>query len=96
MVIYQDGDMRLQVRLEACTARLLQSLIAELFQVWGKTAHEHWSTPSGNSTRGNYPEFRIVQAQGGRQVSRVIDHYALIPPSLPARLSGNRRSLRYS
>ena len=80
VLIYRDGASHLQVRLEGRSVWLSQRLIAELFQVSVKTVNEHL----GNiyNERELDPEatirsFRIVQAEGSRQVSRAIDHYDL-------------------
>ncbi|MEO8059978.1 MAG: virulence RhuM family protein [Burkholderiales bacterium] len=80
VLIYQDGATQLQVRLEGRSVWLSQRLIAELFQVSVKTANEH--LVNIYSERELDPEatvrsFRIVQAEGSRQVSRAIDHYSL-------------------
>ena len=80
VLIYQDGATHLQVRLEGRSVWLSQRLIAELFQVSVKTANEH--LVNIYSERELDPEatirsFRIVQAEGSRQVSRAIDHYSL-------------------
>ena len=40
LLIYQDGSLNLQVRLDGQTVWLPQRLIAELFQVSVKTANE--------------------------------------------------------
>lgn len=75
-----DGRTRLSVRVQDGTVWLPQRLIAELFGV---------SVPTTNENLGNiYDEgeldpgatirkFRIVQTEGAREVSRLVDHYNL-------------------
>jgi hypothetical protein len=82
VILYQskDGTTRIEVRLEGDTVWLPQRLIAELFQVSVPTVNEH--------LKGIYDDreldplatirnFRIVQTEGTRQVSRQVDHYNL-------------------
>jgi len=80
ILIYQDGGTRLQVRLEGRTVWLPQRLIAELFQVSVKTVSEHLINIYGEGELdpgATIRSFRIVQTEGGREVSRAIDHYSL-------------------
>jgi hypothetical protein len=80
LLIYQDGATRLQVRIDGQTVWLSQRLIAELFQVSVKTANEHliniYDEGELNS-EATIRKFRIVQTEGSRQVSRLVDHYNL-------------------
>ncbi len=80
VLIYQDGATRLQVRLEGRTVWLSQRLIAELFQVSVKTANEHLVNIYDEGEldpSATIRNFRIVQTEGRRQVSRAVDHYNL-------------------
>ncbi len=80
VLIYQDGATHLQVRLEGRTVWLSQRLIAELFQVSVPTVNEHLAGvyADGELDReATVRSFRIVQTEGGRQVTRSIDHYNL-------------------
>jgi len=80
VVIYRDGATRLQVRLEGRTAWLSQRLIAELFQVSVPTVNEHLAGIYADRELGREAtirSFRIVQREGGRDVSRAVDHYSL-------------------
>jgi hypothetical protein len=80
LLIYQDGATRLQVRLDGQTVWLPQRLIAELLQVSVKTANEHLVNiyEEGELDPGpTIRKFRIVQTEGSRQVSRLVDHYNL-------------------
>jgi hypothetical protein len=80
ILIYQDGGLNLQVRLDGQTVWLTQRLIAELFQVSVPTVNEHLANiydeeelDAGATIR----KFRIVQTEGQRQVTRLVDHYSL-------------------
>ncbi len=80
VLIYQDGATRLQVRLQGQTIWLSQRLIAELFQVSVPTVNEHLSNIYSEgelNQRTTLRNFRIVQTEGPREVSRAIDHYSL-------------------
>ena len=80
LLIYQDGALRLQVRIDGKTVWLTQRLIAELYQVSVKTVSEHLRSIYGEHELGpaaTIRKFRIVQTEGSRQVSRVVDHYNL-------------------
>lgn len=90
-----DGRVRLSVRVGDGTVWLPQRLIAELFGVSVKTVNEHLVNiyDEGELDPGaTIRKFRIVQTEGGREVSRLIDHYnleAILAPfqSLPGTLS---------
>lgn len=82
VVLYQsqDGTTRIEVRLEGDTVWLPQRLIAELFQVSVPTVNEHLKGiyDDGELEPGaTIRNFRIVQTEGSRQVTRQIDHYNL-------------------
>lgn len=80
VLIYQDGGLNLQVRLDGQTVWLPQRLIAELFQVSVKTANEHLVNiyNEGELDReATIRSFRIVQREGSRDVARQVDHYSL-------------------
>lgn len=80
VLIYQDGATRLQVRLEGRSLWLSQRLIAELFQVSLPTVNEHLAGiyEDGELDRAaTIRNFRIVQTEGSREVTRAIDHYNL-------------------
>ena len=80
ILIFNDGGLNLQVRLDGQTVWLSQRLIADLFQVTVPTVNEHLTNiyddeelVSGATIR----KFRIVQTEGSRLVSRLVDHYNL-------------------
>jgi hypothetical protein len=80
ILIYQDGGLNLQVRLDGQTVWLTQRLIAELFQVSVKTANEHVVNIYSEGeldAAATIRKFRIVQTEGARQVARLVDHYNL-------------------
>ena len=79
-LIYQDGATQLQVRLDGQTVWLSQRLIAALFQVSVKTANEHLVNIFDEGEldpQATIRKFRIVQTEGAREVSRLVDHYNL-------------------
>ncbi len=81
-LIYTDGALNLQVRLDGQTVWLPQKLIAELFQVTVPTVNEHLANIYDEGELSAEPtirKFRIVQIEGVRQVSRLVDHYNLEP-----------------
>lgn len=80
ILIYQDGETQLQVRLDGQTVWLAQRLIADLFQVSVPTVNEHLANIYGEGELdpgATIRKFRIVQTEGAREVSRLIDHYNL-------------------
>lgn len=80
LLIYQDGALRVQVRIDGKTVWLTQRLMAELYQVSVKTINEHLSNIYAEhelDPSATIRKFRIVQTEGSRQVSRMVDHYNL-------------------
>jgi len=80
MLIYQDGGLHLQVRLDGETVWLTQRLMAELFQVSLKTVNEHLINIYAEGEldpSATIRKFRIVQTEGEREVTRMVDHYNL-------------------
>ena len=80
ILIYHDGDLNLQVRLDGRTVWLPQRLIAELYQVSVKTANEHLINIYNEGeldAEATIRNFRIVQTEGTREVRRTIDHFGL-------------------
>ena len=78
--IGDDGRTHVHVRIAEGTVWLTQRLMAELYKVSVPTVNEH--------LRGIYEEgeleplatirkFRMVRAEGSREVSRLIEHYSL-------------------
>jgi len=80
ILIYRDGALRLQVRIEGRMVWLTQRLIAELYQVSVKTVNEHLKNIYAEGElppKATIRKFRIVQREGKRNISRNIDHYNL-------------------
>ncbi len=82
IIIYstEDGEMKLEVKLEDETVWLSQKQMAELFSKDIKTVSEH----IGNiyiegelEKKGTIRNFRTVQKEGNREVTREIDLYSL-------------------
>ena len=81
-LLYQteDGQTRIDVRLAHETIWLPQRFIADLFQVSVKTANEHLVNiyhEGELDPSATIRKFRIVQREGTREVSRIVDHYNL-------------------
>lgn len=80
VLLYEDGSTNLRVLLDGNTVWLTQRQIAELFQVTVPNVNQHLKTiyeeiellPESTIKR-----YLIVQSEGTRQVSRLIDHYSL-------------------
>lgn len=80
MLIYQDGSLSLNVRLDGQTVWLTQKLIAQLYQVTVPTVNEHLRNlfDEGElAAQATIRKSRIVQTEASRQVSREVDHYNL-------------------
>ncbi len=80
MLIYRDGSTQLRVRLDGQTVWLTQRLIAELFQVTVANVNQHLKGIYEDSElrpEATIKRYLIVQTEGTRQVSRLVDHYSL-------------------
>jgi len=80
LLIYEDGSLRVQVRIDGKTVWLTQRLIAELYQVTVPTVNEHLKGIYGEGeldTAATIRKFRIVQTEGVRMVARMVEHYNL-------------------
>ncbi|MBN1662502.1 MAG: virulence RhuM family protein [Deltaproteobacteria bacterium] len=82
LILYQtdDGQTKIEVRLEDEMVWLTQKLMAELFQKDVRTINEHIANiyEEGELVpEATIRKFRIVQSEGKREVSRGIDHYNL-------------------
>jgi hypothetical protein len=82
LVFYQaeDGKTRIQCRLEEENIWLSQLQIAELYQKDVKTINEHLANIYDDkelTESATIRKFRIVQAEGKREVAREINHYSL-------------------
>lgn len=82
LLFYQteDGKSRIQLRLHEGTVWLTQKLIADLYQVSIPTVNGHLQSiyDDGEAApEATIRKFRIVQTEGKREVSRLVDHYRL-------------------
>lgn len=82
IVLYQSGDgtSKVQVRLEDQNVWMSQKGMAELYQVAVPTINEHLANiyDEGElAPEATIRKFRIVQTEGKREVTRVVEHYAL-------------------
>ncbi len=80
LLIYQDGGLSVQVRMDGQTVWLTQRLLADLYQVSVPTINEHIAGIYDDGeldSEATIRKFRIVQTEGQRQVSRLVDHYNL-------------------
>jgi hypothetical protein len=82
IILYQteDGRTRIQCRFQNETIWLTQALIAELFQKDVRTINEHLVNVFNEgelSREATIRKFRIVRAEGAREVSREVEHYRL-------------------
>ena len=81
-LLYQtgDGQTRVECRFEEDTIWLTQALMAELFQISVPTINEHLKglyADNELAETATIRKFRIVRLEGKREVSRLIEHYAL-------------------
>ena len=81
-LLYQaeDGRMKLDVRLEDETVWLSQRLMAELFQKDVRTINHHILNVYEEGELEPTPtirKYRIVQTEGKREVTRMVDFYNL-------------------
>lgn len=97
LLIYQtnDGNTRIEVRLENETVWLSQKLMAELFQVSIPTVNEHIRNLYEESELQPDPtirKFRIVQTEGSRlnDASRVERHFLQAAKEVQ-KLAGRRK-----
>ena len=82
IVLYrtEDGKTHIQCRFEDETVWLTQALMAELFQIGVNTVNHHLKEiyEEGEQDRpATIRYYRIVRDEGGRRVSRDIEHYSL-------------------
>ena len=77
----EDGRVKIDVRLEDKTVWLTHKLMADLFQVTVPTINEHIKNIFNErelSPDATIRKFRIVQKEGQRNVSRMVDFYNLV------------------
>ena len=81
-LLYQteDGQVRLDVRLQDETVWLTQPLMAELFQTTQQNISQHIRNifEEGELTsEATHKKFLSVRREGSRQVNRQLEHYSL-------------------
>ena len=77
----EDGRIKIDVRLEDETVWLTQKLMADLFQVTVPTINEHIKNIFNERELiqdATIRKFRIVQKEGQRNVTRMVDFYNLV------------------
>ena len=75
-----DGQLKIDVRLEGETAWLTQAHMAELFQTTIPNVSMHLRNVHAEGelqAAATVKEFLIVRQEGNRQVSRTVEHYNL-------------------
>ncbi|MBS4069154.1 MAG: virulence RhuM family protein [Sulfurimonas sp.] len=80
MVIYNDGELELNVSVTQDTLWLTQKQIAELFSVEVHTVNYHIKNIFNQKELDKNPtirKIRIVQKEGNREVQRDVEHYSL-------------------
>ena len=96
LILYQteDGQTRIEVRLENESVWLSQKLMADLFQKDIRTINEHIQNiyiEAELKPESTIRKFRIVQMEGTREVARTIDFYNLdVIISVGYRVSSHR------
>jgi len=77
----EDGQVKIDVRLEDGTVWLTQKLMADLFQVTVPTINEHIKNIFNErelSPDATIRKFRIVQKEWQRNVTRMVDFYNMV------------------
>lgn len=82
VLLYQteDGGTRIEVRMVNETVWMTQKLLAELYQKDVRTVNEHIQNileEGEHAPEATIRKFRIVQTEGIRQVTRLVDFYNL-------------------
>lgn len=80
VLIYQDGGQDLRVRLDGQTVWLTQRQVADLYQVTVPNINQHLKSIYEDEElqpEATIKRYLIVQTEGTRQVSRLVDHYNL-------------------
>jgi len=80
MLLYRDGALNLQVRLDGQTVWLSQRQLADLYQTTVSNISQHLAAIYEEGEllpEATIKRYLIVQIEGGRRVRRLIDHYSL-------------------
>jgi hypothetical protein len=78
----QAGESGIEVRVEEATVWLTQKLIAALFDVTVPTINEHLTNLYAQGEilePATLRNFRTVQKEGKREVTRYVDYYIVMP-----------------
>jgi len=92
LLIFQDGSLRVQVRIDGTTVWLPQRLMAELYQVTVANINQHLKAiyEDGElSPEATIKQILIVQTEATRQVSRM----ALPEPEKPGRKKRDKKKM---
>jgi len=79
-LLYREGETQINVRIDSNTVWLTQRLLAELYQVSTPTVNDYLTNIYDEGDllpEATIRKFRIVQMEGNRQVSRLVEHYSL-------------------
>ncbi len=82
IILFQadDGQTKVQVRLEENTVWLTQKTLSNLYQISVSSVNEHLThiyEEGELSPEATIRKFRIVRTEGKRDISRIIEHYNL-------------------
>ena len=80
ILIYQDGALNLQVRLDGQTVWLTQKQLADLYQTTVPNINQHLKAiyEEGElAAEATIKQYLIVQMEGSRHVRRQVAHYSL-------------------
>jgi hypothetical protein len=80
LLLYRDGSGALRVRIDGQTVWLTQRQLAELYQISVPTINEHIKSIVSDQevdSEATIRKYRMVQTEGSRDVSRMVEHYAL-------------------
>jgi hypothetical protein len=80
ILIYRDGSLNLQVRLDGRTVWLTQKQLAELYQTTVPNINQHLKAvyEEGElAAEATIKQYLIVQTEGSRNVRRQVEHYSL-------------------
>ena len=80
IILYSEGQTNIYVRVEGETVWLTQKHLSELYQVSVPTINHHLSgiyEEGELSPDRTIRKYLIVQLEGSRTVSRLVDHYSL-------------------
>ncbi len=80
LLIYQDGTLSVQVRIDGQTVWLSQRALADLYRTTVSNINQHLASIYDEGElqpEATLKKYLIVQTEGGRMVRRTVDHYNL-------------------